>query len=69
MNDDFDEEVQPQWWAYRHINGGIHVKSFTLQDDLESAYDSDFVDEVLDPYPAENRAKAEEVAIARLKKS
>lgn len=69
MNDDFEEEEQSQWWAYRHINGHIQVRRYYDRAGIEDALDSDFVEDVAGPYTAENRAKAEEVAIARLKKS
>ena len=64
---DNEDEVR-KWWAYRHIYGGIKVKLFTGQDAIEDAYDSNFVDEVLDPYPAKDRNEAESIALARLSK-
>lgn len=48
-----------KWWAYRHVNGGVHMKRFHGQDAVEDAYDSDFVDDVLDPFVAETRNEAE----------
>lgn len=60
-----------KYWAYRHTNGSIHVKSY--RDDLpyakasiDDAYESDFVDDVLDPFEAKDRAEAEQIAKQRL---
>lgn len=56
-----------KFWAYRHTNGSIHVK--TYRDDMpnarasiDDAFESDFVEDVLDPFPADNRAEAEQMA-------
>ena len=53
-----------KYWAYKHINGSIHVRGY--RDDLpnarvsiDDAYDSSFVDHVLEPYEAEDRPAAE----------
>ena len=44
-----DEENElKRFWAYRHIDGHIHVRRFFDLADVEDAYDSDFVDDVLD---------------------
>lgn len=61
-----DDEEVVKFWAYRHVNGKISVKRFTDQDAVEDAYDSNFVDSVLDPYPAKNRLEAEQIAVSRL---
>jgi hypothetical protein len=56
-----------KFWAYRHINGSIRVKAY--RDDMpnarasvDDAFESDFVEDVLDPFPANNRAEAEQIA-------
>jgi hypothetical protein len=46
------------WWGYRHINGTLHLKRFHSQASVDEAYESDFVEDVLDPFPAENREEA-----------
>lgn len=62
-----------KFWAYRHVNGGIHVKSYwgkmtdDSDPDLDDAFESPFVDKVLYPYEAENREEAEKIAKDRLK--
>lgn len=60
-----------QFWAYRHINGGIHVKAYrddlpNARASLDDAFESDFVDDVLDPFPAQDRADAERIAKVKL---
>jgi hypothetical protein len=63
-----DSEEEPQmFWAYRHINGGVHLKNYWGNHDaIDDAYDSDFVDDVLEPFTAPNRAEAEIIAKDRL---
>jgi len=36
-----------EWWAYKHINGTIHVKRLFDHSDLYEAQESDFVDQVV----------------------
>lgn len=54
------------YWAYRHVDGKIHLKRYwkdsASDDAIEDAYDSDFVFDVLEPFEAETRAEAEEIA-------
>ena len=66
-----NEMDEQKYWAYKHINGSIKVKSFWPNSKgndpaIEDAYDSDFVSRVLDPYPAKDRAEAEAIAVKRL---
>ena len=51
-----------KWWAYLHDSGGIHVKRFFSQRDIDEAKESPFVRAFTSPYPAANREAA--VAIA-----
>jgi len=52
-----------QWYAYRHVNGGIHLKRFWGDyGDIEEARSSDFVAEVYGPFDATSRLQAEEIA-------
>ena len=46
------------WWGYLHIDGEVKVKRFFDQRDIEDAYDSPFVDEVIQPFHATGRADA-----------
>lgn len=60
-----------QFWAYRHTNGSIHVKTYRADAThtkaaIDDAFESDFVDDVLDPFEAENRTQAEQIAKQRL---
>lgn len=38
-----------QWWAYRHVDGGIHPKRYFGPEDLKEAKESPFVEEVRGP--------------------
>lgn len=56
-----------KYWAYRHIDGGIHVKAYRedaahARASVDDAYDSPFVEDVLEPYPANDRQEAEKIA-------
>lgn len=56
-----------KFWAYRHIDGGIHVKAYrgdlpNARAAVDDAYDSDFVEDVLEPFPADSRGEAEQIA-------
>ena len=54
-----------QWYAYRHVNGGIHVKRFWGDyGDVTEAQESDFVSKVTNVFRAEDR----ETAIAKAAK-
>jgi hypothetical protein len=63
-----------KFWAYRHIDGGIHVKSYWevgsdgIDPSLEEAYSSPFVDEVMDAFEANSRKDAERIASDKLKR-
>lgn len=65
--EDVDTESEvAKFWAYRHVNGGIQVKRYTSEDAIDDAYDSPFVDEVLEPYTAKDKAEADRIAKERL---
>lgn len=56
-----------KFWAYRHTNGSIQVKAYredmpNARASIDDAFESDFVEDVLDPFPADNRAEAEQIA-------
>jgi hypothetical protein len=60
-----------KFFAYRHVNRGIKVRRYDLpfgKEVLGDAEESDFVDEVLQPYEAANRAEAEMIAKKKLGK-
>lgn len=53
------------FWAYRHIDGGIHVKRYAgnfPRASVDDAYESEFVEDVLEPFDAVSRVEAEQVA-------
>lgn len=49
---------QNLWWGYLHINGSVQVKRYFDERDLDDAYESDFVDLVIHPFPADGRTDA-----------
>lgn len=46
------------WWGYKHISGTYQAKRFFDQRDLDEAYESDFCEQVVTPFEAENRDEA-----------
>lgn len=66
-----EEKHMMKFWAYRHTNGSIHVKRYFsdaphARASIEDACESNFVDDVLDPFEAESREDAERIAKQRL---
>ena len=59
---------EPNWWAYLHINGGIHLKRYLSKDDLKAADESPFVAARTQPFYADNKGKANETALQTLMK-
>jgi len=56
-----------QWWGYRHRLGTVQVKRFWGdRASINDAYESDFVVEVVEPFPAGTRDEALKIAAARL---
>lgn len=53
------------WWGYKHVSGTYQAKRFFDQRDLDEAYESDFVAQVVTPFEAENREEA--LSIVKLK--
>lgn len=55
-----------KYWAYRHQSGHIHLKRYwgdeAAKDALDDAYDSPFVERVLDPFEAETYDEAVKIA-------
>ena len=50
-----------KYWAYRHVNGYVHLKVYSAQygeRDMKDAEDSDFVYDVFGPFTAWNRIDA-----------
>jgi hypothetical protein len=63
--------MERKYWAYLHINGGIHVKAVwdilgKGDPAIDDAYTSPFVAEILQPYMANSREEAEGIARAKL---
>ena len=54
------------WWGYRHTSGSVQAKRFF--DDrasIEDAYESDFVVNVVEPFPADSREQALKIVSER----
>jgi hypothetical protein len=66
---DENETTIRRYWAYRHVAGHIKVKRYDDEfgkEDIDQAEASDFVDYVIGPYVAENRADAEHIALVKM---
>lgn len=46
------------WWGYKHVSGTLQAKRYLDKRDLEEAYQSDFVDQVVQPFEASSREEA-----------
>jgi len=55
-----------KWWAYLHTNGSVQVKRYFDERDLSEARESDFVQEVTQPFEALDRFDAITIAHTRL---
>jgi len=53
-----ETQQSPQWFAYRHINGEIHIKRYFNRADITGAMKSDFVKDLLGPFAANSRTDA-----------
>jgi hypothetical protein len=51
-------EERNKWWGYKHISGTYQAKRYFDQRDLDNAYESDFVQEIVQPFDAGNRDEA-----------
>lgn len=58
-----------QWWGYRHVNGGVQAKRFFDQRDIQDAYESDFVREVVPIFYANTREEALQIVEDRTRKT
>lgn len=56
------------WYAYKHVNGTLHLKRY-LGDygDISEAKDSPFTTQVTEPFEANQRSEAEDIMKARLR--
>lgn len=55
-----------QWYAYRHINGTLHLKRYFGDPlDIREVKESPFVREVTGPFEANKRKEAEDIMRAR----
>jgi hypothetical protein len=57
------EREDMKYWGYKHISGSIHLKRFIgnfAKEAVDEAYNSDFVEDVVDPFEAKTRKEASE---------
>lgn len=54
------------WWAYRHTNGGIQLKRYFSESDLEDADESPFVQKRTGVFEACSREEAFAIAKEKL---
>ena len=57
-----------QFWAYRHVDGHIHVKNYnpSFPEEVTNAESNTNIVDYLPPYEASNRAQAEAIAVEEL---
>lgn len=46
------------WWGYLHVRGTLQAKRYFDKRDLDEAYESDFVAQVVQPFMAKDREEA-----------
>lgn len=51
-------ETKNLWWGYRHVSGTIQAKKYFVPLDIQEAEESDFCEEVYQPFEANNREEA-----------
>lgn len=50
-----------KYWAYKHVNGTLHLKVFRGDTaSIDDAFDSPFVDDVMDIFEAATREEAQQ---------
>lgn len=55
-----------EWYAYRHVNGTIHLKRYFDKFDISETRASFFVAEVTGPFECSKKNDALDIATARL---
>ena len=58
MEDIKNNEELLAWWGYLHTLGTLQVKRYFGPQDIQEAYESPFVKEVILPFKAKNRDDA-----------
>ena len=49
------------WWGYQHISGTYQAKRYFDKQDVQEAYESPFVKNVVGPFKAKDRIDAIEI--------
>lgn len=56
-----------KWWGYLHTNGTIQIKRYFSELDLDDAYESPFVRQIVMPFEADCREEAALIIEKKLK--
>lgn len=48
-----------KFWGYKHVNGSIHTKRYLSEADVDEAFESSFVEDVMEPFEAKTAAEAQ----------
>lgn len=67
MHENPDWRTGVKWWGYRHASGTLQAKRYFSTRDLEDAYESEFVIQVVLPFEASNREEALKIIYERTK--
>ena len=55
------------WWGYKHVSGTYQAKRYFDERDTQEAVESDFVEQVVYPFEAENRDEALKIIESKTK--
>lgn len=53
-----EQQIKNKWWGYRHTSGSIQAKRYFDIRDINEAVESDFVQQIVYPFYADNREEA-----------
>jgi hypothetical protein len=60
--------MKSSYWAYRHVNGSIHLKRYRSVEAYNEAHLSPLCEEITDPFYAAGYVDARRIAREQLKK-
>lgn len=67
MNHCVRHNAKLEWYAYKHVNGTLHLRRFFGDmGDVKEAKESDFVSKVTGPFEANKKSQAQDIMRARL---
>ena len=56
-----------RWWGYQHVDGSMHLKRYFSPHDLNTAHESSFVQQVVEPFDADGVEEARTVLAVTLR--